>query len=252
LNTMRTEADEIGLTPIITLVVWVGCVVAGVLGTNDPLKKTPAPPAKKPVVDVQLIDVAISSSPIVRSDKTANAVGAPDVPAAPQLPAAPPSVAAPDVPAAPPLSDVSPPPTLVGLLSKPNEFSKASSQPAATATTTTTTTPTTPVSARPDAPRTAASGIQHLVYGQGAAVQPAPEYPLECVLAHEEGTVVIQFHIDDLGQIGDVRVTTPSRWPLLNQAAARSVRQTWSFPPGLPGAPGYFDVSIEYKLAPPS
>jgi TonB family protein len=90
--------------------------------------------------------------------------------------------------------------------------------------------------------------VQHLVFGQGVAVQPEPEYPLESQMAHQEGTVVIRFHVDDLGRVSDVQVETPSRWPLLNQAAARSVRQTWIF---APGQPGNFDVSITYQLSPP-
>jgi TonB family protein len=238
---MKTKTVEIGLMPIITLVVWTGFVAVGVLGQNVLLRTTASRPTKAPPADVQLIDVAISSLPIVRSDISSAIAAPPDMPAEPQPPQPPAIETPPALPAAPPLVDLSPPPTLIGLLPRPNEFSKPTSKPVAVATTAAAVPPMrTGAQAAPNAP-----SIQHMIYGQGAAVQPAPEYPPECVMARQEGTVVVRFHIDQLGRVSNVQVETPSRWPLLNQAAARSVRQTWSFPPGTPGD---FDVSIEYKL----
>jgi TonB family protein len=237
-DAMKTRADEIGLTPIITLVVWAGFVAVGVLGKNVLTSQARSSKATKPAADVKLIDVAISNLPIVRSDAAPAPAWPPEMPIEPAPPEPPVVEAAPDMPGAPPLVDLAPPPAIVSLLPRPNEFSKPTSQPVAIATTA--------PSARSNAPAPAvAPAIRHLVYGQGAAVQPQPEYPLECAMAHQEGTVVVRFRVDDLGRVSDVQVATPSRWPLLNQAAARSVRQTWSFPPG---APGLYDVSIEYKL----
>jgi TonB family protein len=245
----RSAAEDVALAPIVTLVTWVGFVAVALIGQHAFVGPTASAPSTQPAADVKLIDVAIANLPAV-----ASAAASLENPApyqridASESPPAPPVAIVPEIPAMPSLTDVPQAPAMVGLLPKPNEFSNPSSQPVAMSA------PVTPATRSASPTNLAAPAnprIQHLgIYGQsGSATEPAPEYPLECVIAHQEGTVVVQFHVDDAGRVSQAQVETPSRWPLLNQAAARSVRQTWSFPPG---KPGNFDVSIQYKLSPPS
>jgi protein TonB len=93
----------------------------------------------------------------------------------------------------------------------------------------------------------AASGppVDHLTFGEGEGDQPAPEYPREAKLAHEEGTVVVQMTIGENGDITDAKVTSASPWPILNQAALRAVRDTWHFGKG---PVRYKDIEFDFEL----
>jgi protein TonB len=102
---------------------------------------------------------------------------------------------------------------------------------------------TQPVVSAPAA--SAAPAIQQITYGQGEGRQPAPEYPREAQLAHQQGVVVIRFTVDEEGSVVEADATTPCPFPLLNQAALRAVRETWRFPPGAPRA---YEVAIRFQL----
>jgi protein TonB len=80
--------------------------------------------------------------------------------------------------------------------------------------------------------RSAAAPVQHLTFGEGEGDQPPPEYPREARDAHQEGNVIVQWTVDDDGNVTDARVTSPCPWPILNQAALRAVRDTWHFGKG--------------------
>jgi protein TonB len=113
--------------------------------------------------------------------------------------------------------------------------------------------PATPAPARPAAPtggggpaRASAPGaVRHLTFGVGEGRQPSPEYPREAGIAREQGTVVVRFTVGEDGSVLAAQVQSPCRWPLLNQAAVRAVRDRWHFQPG---AMRSFDVSIEFEL----
>ena len=64
-----------------------------------------------------------------------------------------------------------------------------------------------------------------------AGHMPAPPYPAYSRSNRQEGTVVIEFTINSTGHVTAAFAKTPSPWPLLNQAAVRSVL-SWKFPPG--------------------
>jgi TonB family protein len=86
---------------------------------------------------------------------------------------------------------------------------------------------------------------QQLIYGQGEAVQPAPQYPIEAQLAGQRGVVVVRFTVDQDGNVTSARAISPCPWPLLNQSAARAVRETWHFQSG---AVRSYEVSIQFVL----
>jgi protein TonB len=99
----------------------------------------------------------------------------------------------------------------------------------------------------PPAPRTAAATppATRLTFGEGEGRQPPPEYPRQAILARQQGTVGLRFTVGEDGRILSVEVTLPSRWPLLNQAAERAVRDTWRFNPG---PRRIYEVPIEFDL----
>jgi len=95
------------------------------------------------------------------------------------------------------------------------------------------------------APTEAPPAVIHLNFGEGEGEQPAPQYPLEAVQAGEEGTVVVRMNVDSSGRVTDAIAISPCRWPLLNSAAVRAVRDTWRF---RSGAVRSYEVSIQFQL----
>jgi protein TonB len=86
-----------------------------------------------------------------------------------------------------------------------------------------------------------------LTLGEGDGRQPAPEYPIEAALARQQGTVVVVFTVDENGRVQSAEATSPSPWPILNQAALRTIRQSWRFPPGKARS---YQVAIQFVLNP--
>jgi protein TonB len=81
--------------------------------------------------------------------------------------------------------------------------------------------------------------------GEGEGNQPPPEYPSEAALARQQGTVTLRFNVDETGRVTQVDTIAPCRFPLLNRAAARTVRERWHFPPGQPRV---YEVPIEFQI----
>jgi TonB family protein len=65
------------------------------------------------------------------------------------------------------------------------------------------------------------------------------------VIAGQEGSVTVQFTVDEAGRVTSVATTSASRWPLLNQAALRVIRQKWHFAPGVERS---YEVVIQFQL----
>ncbi|MES2476047.1 MAG: energy transducer TonB [Verrucomicrobiota bacterium] len=92
------------------------------------------------------------------------------------------------------------------------------------------------LAALPEIPRPVAP-VRRLDPGNAVAARlaaghtPGPSYPTESRRAGQAGTVVVQFTVDDAGDVRDAKVYTSSRWPLLDREALRTVR-SWKFPPG--------------------
>ena len=85
----------------------------------------------------------------------------------------------------------------------------------------------------------------HLTLGEGEGRQPIPDYPHDAVAQRQEGTVGLRLHVDENGRVTQVQAVAPCRWPLLNQAAVRSVRERWRFNPG---PARVYEVAIQFQL----
>jgi protein TonB len=92
---------------------------------------------------------------------------------------------------------------------------------------------------------TTAPAIRRITFGQGEGRQPPPEYPREAIQAGQEGVVVVRFSVGADGTVQAAQLATPSRWPLLNQAALAVVRDRWRLGPGPPRT---YEVSIRFQL----
>ena len=91
----------------------------------------------------------------------------------------------------------------------------------------------------------AAPRAQTLIYGQDEGKRPAPLYPPVARLQRQEGTVVVRFTVSENGRVVAAQALSPSRWPLLNEAALRVVRERWRFPSG---PPRLYDVAMCFNL----
>lgn len=213
------EPDEPGLIPILTLVIWVGCVVVGLLGLLYSRSRDAAPATQPESVRAEFLQVDV-----VR-----------DLP--------PPDVAVPPEDSPPPDAAVQPVMAVMPAAALPNPaiaFALPVKGPAV------------PVAARRAIPVAAAPtgqsappGVQRLTFGQGAGRQPAPEYPREAAIDGEQGVVLVAFTVGEDGHVLSARASVPSPWPMLNQAAVRTVRQEWRFPAG---PVRNYEISIEFQL----
>jgi protein TonB len=225
-------ANNPGVVAVGTLVIWASCLVVGLLGLHlaypwpHPPPKVPEPVVAQ-VMHVDLTDAALaqptSGAPAEAAADVAEPAPAPDAPpAAPPLPA----VAAPS-PAIAFALPVEGPTRIVAAAEAVPQAARQSDAP--------------PISAA----SVAAPPVRRITYGQGEGRQPRPEYPREAVLARQQGTVVVRFTVDQNGRVVDAQAVAPCPYPLLNQAAVRSIRDTWRY---APGPVRLFDVAIEYSL----
>jgi TonB family protein len=186
---------------VATLVIWLLCLAVGILGhyfTFAPAAKVvdPLKPTEATIVNVSLVPSA-ATPPV--SDQPPEQ---PQIAALPPLPAA--AVFTPAVPFSVPVAG---PVRIV---------------PQAAAV----------VPPQTDGQHSKVPNYKAIYYGKGEGDQPKPDYPLECQLAGQAGTVGVEFIVGTDGRVASARVSKACQWPLLNQAAARSIRETWSFPAG--------------------
>jgi protein TonB len=86
---------------------------------------------------------------------------------------------------------------------------------------------------------------QPLTFGQGDGKQPAPDYPRESLRQGQEGTVTVRMTVGEDGRVLAAEDSSPSPWPLLNNAAVRVVKSRWRFAPGPVRA---YEVAIRFQL----
>jgi periplasmic protein TonB len=91
-----------------------------------------------------------------------------------------------------------------------------------------------------DAPAT-----QTLVLGHGEGKQPAPEYPDTARRLGQEGSVLVRLTVGENGRVIEADAKIASPWPLLNQAALRTVKDRWQFNKG---PVRIFEVGIRFEL----
>jgi TonB family protein len=220
-------ARDTSLVQVTTLVLWSACALGGALGLwlhyAAPTLPQPAPEAV--VVEKLNVELApptltpIESSPAPASD----------------LPPPPAALAAAPVPAAVPVAEPSSAIAFAIPVEGPVRI-VAADQAAHT---------------RYAAPAnavgtgTAAPAVQTLVFGQGEGRQPAPEYPPRALNAGQEGAVVVRLLVGANGRVEQAEAVQPSAWPLLNDAAVRTVRAYWRFSRGAVRA---YEVVIRFQL----
>jgi TonB family protein len=86
---------------------------------------------------------------------------------------------------------------------------------------------------------------QRIIYGQGEGRQPAPDYPREAAMAHQQGNVIVRFVVGEDGRVQSAQAVVPCPYPLLNQSAVRAVRETWRF---RAGPVRNYEVTIVFQL----
>ncbi len=211
--------DDTPLAPVLTFVVWVVCLAVGVLGFLLPYARPHRPVKAADSVKVERLVVELKNAPEV----------APENERSPGNPS-------PSVPL--PADAMAPPPIAVAQPSAAIAFAVPVEGP----------TRVVPFNqatyARPSSPATPA--VQRLTFGQGEGRQPSPQYPVQAIQQHQEGTVVVRLVVGENGQVSSAEATQPCPWPLLNEAALRAVRQQWRFPPG---DLRVYDVAIRFEIA---
>ena len=211
----KPATKTIGFAPIITFVLWAGCLLVGGLGYALPYSR-PRPPTPEPApVTVEKIVVELTADPLPAADSTT-----------PPDPLAPP-------PAAPPLAVAAPSPALAFPLPVTGPVRIVDAAHASSST------QTAPASAARSAP------VQPLVFGRGEGRQPAPTYPAVSLRQGQEGTVSVRFNVAEDGRVLAAAIASSSPWPLLDEAALRAVRERWHFSPG---AVRTYEVAIRFTL----
>jgi TonB family protein len=226
-RTSRFRA-EIPLMSVVTLVLWLGCVVISGVGFTLPYARPlPSRPEAAPVqAEILEVELTVAASP-------AHEFG-------PQ----------------PANSLLTPPPVLEPIASPPAAAMVAVAEPTpAVAFALPVEGP--PRLAAPDqarhAPRLSPTAgetamparLQVIAYGEGEGRQPAPDYPRQAVREGQEGIVTVRFSVGEHGRVLAAEAVTDTPWPLLNDAALRAVKQRWRF---RPGPARLYEVAIRFEL----
>jgi protein TonB len=215
-----------------TLGLWISCLVVGILGLALHYPREHVPAREPPPVIGETMHVELPSEPAAAP--VADARAAPDVsktPPIPDIPQPPAPQDAPAPPEAPQLAAVMTPNPAPAAFVVPAPAPRPPEEPKKPAV----------APARPSAP----PPVRHLVFGVGEGQQPDPVYPRQAIIAREQGTVGVRFTVGGDGRVLSADVASPCRWPQLNQAAVRAVREHWRF---APGPVRFFDVQIQFQL----
>jgi protein TonB len=224
-----SESEEPHSLAVFTLVLWLLCVIVGALGFMLHYER-PRPPAPldQPILAQQI--------PV---ELTQVLIPPPDPEPRPLDPLAPPP--APDAmtprPIAQPIAVALPSPAMAFALPVEGPTRVVEAKRAAHVA---------PPVTNASAPAPAAPPlVRPLTFGQGEGKQPAPPYPPSARSQGQEGTVVVRFRVGADGRVVAAEPTLSSPWPLLNEAAVRTVREKWRF---RSGPPRIYEVAIRFEL----
>ncbi|HEY4245325.1 MAG TPA: TonB family protein [Lacunisphaera sp.] len=208
---VEDRADSpINFAQISTLVLWSACLLVGVLGFILPYSR-PHPPAIAPApIVVEKLEVELTKDPLPPAALPADPLSMPPLPSAVVEPQISPAVAVAE-PSAVAFAVPVEGPTVVVTADQ-----AAHARPA-----------TVPVSSS-----ASSSSPQTLVFGEGEGRQPAPFYPERSAQLGQEGTVDVRLTVGTDGRVIETVVASPCKWPLLNEAAERTVRHRWRFSRG--------------------
>lgn len=212
---------------VCTLVLWLVCSAVGATGLALPYPR-PQPPVQEPEpIQAEVLNVEIAAEPLLLPD-----------PEPPQNLSQPPLMIEPVKAAhAPPMIAVAEPSPAIAFalpVEGPTRVVDARNADYAPL----------PASAL-NAVMESARPPETLTFGRGDGKQPRPEYPAQAIRQGQEGTVTVRFSVGRDGRVLEVDASSPSPWPLLNQAAVRVIRERWRFRPGVVRL---YEVSIHFNL----
>lgn len=236
--------SETTVASVLTLVLWLTCLLVGWLGFALPYARPRPPAPAAPPVQAELIKVELVHSP---APPPASVTFPP-----PDTTPPPPLFAPPTPPQAPQLIAVALPSPAIAFalpieaparIVEVNQaaFVRPAPQPTAIAPNATPGKNLSP----PTAPTAPAAAVQTLTFGEGEGTQPAPRYPDTARRAGQTGTVVIRFSVGTDGRVLAAEPSAPSPWGALNREALRVVREQWRFKPG---AARLCEVAIRFEL----
>lgn len=219
------RADSpVNFAQISTFVLWSACLLVGVLGFVLPYNRPSLPALSPEPVTVEKLEVELTKDPLP--------------------------------PAASPVDPLSTPPPPAAIAESQLSPAVAVAEPSAVAFAVPVDGPTVVVAAdqaahaRPAAvlvsASTGSSSPETLIFGQGEGRQPAPYYPERSAKLGQEGTVDVRLTVGTDGRVIDTVVASPCEWPLLNDAAERTVRHRWRFSRG---PLRVYQVAIHFALA---
>jgi protein TonB len=203
---------------ILTLILWTGCLLIGVLGLVLPYGRPRPPQPPPPPIKFETLDIKLFNDPQPSNERRSPVYAQPGV----QL----------QIPQLVPVAQ--PSPAIAFALPVSVSIQVVDRRQAAY---------TQPVSTAPTAAQPAP---QPLTFGQGEGRQPAPEYPSRAQREGQEGMVTVRLTVAEDGHVLSAEALSSSNWPLLDESAVRAVKNRWHFSRGKFRA---YDVLIRFKLA---
>jgi protein TonB len=207
---------------VFTLVLWISCLMIGVVGFVFPYMRPKAPVAEPPTIQAELIKVELTATEVP-----------PEITPQPAHVPQPSAVKPLEIPQAPPVMAVTKPSPAVAFALPVEAFARIVDVKSAS-------------SSKPvEQTTTVAAPVQTLTFGSGEGKQPAPEYPARARREGQEGVVLVRFTVGQNGRVLSAEAALPSPWSLLNESAVRAVHERWRF---APGALRLYEVAIRFQL----
>jgi protein TonB len=223
----HAQSSEISLRSVTTLSIWIACLAVGLIGVVIPYARPRPPQSLPPPLQAELLEVALTTDPIAADNVT-------PPPTETLMP--PPAVQPLTPPSAPALIPVEVPNSAIAFelpVTGPTRIVEAREASYSA-----------PVKAPVENTGTRPA-VQQLTFGQGEGKQLAPTYPPRAKEEGQEGEVRIGITVGTNGRVLAAEVLAKSPWPLLNEEAVRTVRQSWRF---TPGPVRHYEVPIHFRL----
>jgi len=225
---LEIRPGEAAFVPVATLVLWLLVLGTGVAGVVVPYARPSIPAKKEAPIIAESLNVELTTAPLPRP--------AMDLPKMAEPPPLDPALIQPIE--TPSLTAVAEPNQVIFALPVEGPVKIVEPKKAAFVA------PAAQVEPSPAAQL--APVPQQLTLGEGEGRQPAPEYPYRARREGQEGVVKVQFTVGENGQVLLAEASSPSHWPLLNQAAVRAVRERWRF---RAGTLRLYEVAIRFQLS---
>ena len=223
----RKAPADLSLAAVATAAIWISCVAVGVIGIVIPYARPQPPKEQGRAIEAEILNVQMTAEPMTVEDV---APAAPEALTPPPLakPFAPPSAAA-LIPVAAPNPSIAFELPVVG----PTRIVDAKDASHST--------PVTQSSENPVAQPT----VTELTIGRGEGKQPQQVYPARAMNEGQEGTVRVEFTDGAEGRTLAAEIISQSPWPLLNDAALKTIRERWRFSPG---SVRRYQVPIHFRI----